>query len=222
MGSLLPSKWWVSHLPDRLVFAVMKHIWHKLSQAGFPGKQTLVNFLEMDFLRQPTLVGWFHQLLLEVYWPWIWVVQRQSVCCSSLELPVTERSRMEISAGHPSVAGSPSVSDEHNYFNAPVCDIYSSLLLLVIHCQSTESTLPRAKKQKTRKPASSSPHQITSVYCRNLAKVLVPCPWLEVDSGWSCPFLTLSCVLPDWPVERYCQYYQWTLLQQCMRPMLSI
>ena len=55
-----------------------------------------------------------------------------------------------------------------------------------------------------------------------MAKVLVPCPWLEVDSGWSCPFLTLSCVLPDRPVERYCQYYQWTLLQQCMRPMLSI
>ena len=169
MGSLLPCKWWVSHLPDRLVFAVMKHIWHKLSQAGFPGKQTLVNSLEMDFLLQPTLVGRFHQLLLEVYWPRIWVVQWQSVCCSSLELPAMERSRMEISASQPSVTGSPSVSDEHDYFNAPVCDIYSSWLL-VIHCQSTESTLPRAKKQKTRKPASSSPHQVTSVYCRNLKK----------------------------------------------------
>lgn len=47
-------------------------------------------------------------------------------------------------------------------------------------------------------------------------------PLAEVDSGWSCPFSTLSCVFPDCPVERYCQYYQWTLLQQCMRTMLSI
>ena len=44
-----------------------------------------------------------------------------------------ERSKMEISASNPGVTGSPSVSDEHGYFNAPVCDIYS-FLLLVIHC----------------------------------------------------------------------------------------
>ena len=119
-GVLLPSKWWVSHLPDLLVFAVMKHIWHKLFQVGFPGKQTLVqnmiqNSLELNFLLRPTLVGWFQQLLLEVYWPWIWVVQWQSVCCVSLQWPAMERSRMEISASNPSVTGSPSVSDEHDY-----------------------------------------------------------------------------------------------------------
>ena len=57
MGSLLPSKWWVSHLPDLLVFAVMKHIWYKLSQFGFPGKQTLADSLEMNFLLLASF-GW--------------------------------------------------------------------------------------------------------------------------------------------------------------------
>ena len=57
MGSLSPSKWWVSHLPDLLVFAVMKHIWYKLSQFGFPGKQTLADSLEMNFLLLASF-GW--------------------------------------------------------------------------------------------------------------------------------------------------------------------